>query len=58
LEQVHGTVVVLKDAWRNKIGHAHGRLILMRSDFTPDIAEEIMIAARGFMRRLATELPK
>ncbi|MGD0660513.1 MAG: hypothetical protein ABSD38_20830 [Syntrophorhabdales bacterium] len=58
LEQMHGLVEALKSAWRNKIDHAQGRLILMAVDFTPDIAEEIIIASRSFMRRLATEMPK
>jgi len=55
---MHGLVEALKSAWRNKIDHAQGRLILMAVDFTPDIAEEIIIASRSFMRRLATEMPK
>lgn len=58
LEQIHGTTEALKTAWRNKIDHAQGRLVLMTVDFVPDIAEEIMIASRSFMRRLATEMPK
>ena len=57
LEQVHGTVEALKSAWRNKISHAQGRLFLMGSEFSPDVAEEIMLASRRFMRRLATEMP-
>jgi hypothetical protein len=57
LEQVNGTVGALNNAWRNKISHAQGRLVLMTSEFSPDVAEEIMIASRSFMRRLATEMP-
>ena len=57
LEQMHGVVEALKSAWRNKISHAHGRLVLMSSEFSPDVAEEIMVASRSFMRRLATEMP-
>jgi hypothetical protein len=57
LEQVQGTVEALKNAWRNKIGHAQGRLTLMTKDFTPEIAEEILFASRAFMRRLADGLP-
>jgi hypothetical protein len=57
LEQIQGTVEALKNACRNKIGHAQGRLTLMSKDFTPDIAEEILIASRAFMRRLADGLP-
>lgn len=58
IEQVQGTVSSLKNAWRNKISHAHGKLTLLTSDFSPDIAEEILMATRAFMRRLAVEMPK
>ena len=57
LEQMAATVEGLKNAWRNKVSHAHGKLTLMTSDFSPDIAEEILMATRAFMRRLATEGP-
>jgi hypothetical protein len=57
LEQMHGTVAGLKNAWRNKISHAHGKLVLMTTDFSPDVAEEILISSRSFMRRLAEGLP-
>lgn len=57
-KQMHATVTALQDAWRNKISHTQGRLVVMTSDFPPFVAEEILIASRGFMRRLATDLPK
>jgi hypothetical protein len=57
LEQVQGTIEALRLAWRNKISHAQNRLVVLGSDFTPDIAEEIIFATRGFMRRLADGLP-
>jgi len=56
-EQVQGTVEGLKNAWRNKISHAHGKLAVLTSDFAPDVAEEIIFASRAFMRRLATDGP-
>lgn len=56
-EQVQGTVEGLKNAWRNKISHAQGRLAVLTPDFTPDATEEIILASRAFMRRLATEGP-
>ena len=34
-----------------------GRTMLMTADFSPAVAMEIIHATRGFMRRLATELP-
>jgi hypothetical protein len=57
LEQMEGTVAGLKNAWRNKISHAHGRLFLMTTDFSPDVAEEILMSSRSFTRRLAEGLP-
>jgi hypothetical protein len=57
IEQLHGTVEALKNAWRNKISHATGR-IKMGTDFIPDVAQEIIMASRALMRRLATDLPR
>lgn len=57
LEQMHGTIEGPKNAWRNKISHAQGRLALLTADFSPDVAEEILLATRAFMRRLATDAP-
>jgi len=58
LVQVQGTVEALKNAWRNKISHVEGRLILVTKDFSPEVAEEILFATRAFMRRLANGLPQ
>jgi hypothetical protein len=57
LEQVHGTVAGLKNAWRNKISHVQGKSVLMTKDFSPEVAQEILYATRAFMRRLADGLP-
>lgn len=57
LEQVYGTVTALKNSWRNKISHTHGRLVLLTIEFAPEIAHEIVVASRALLRRLATELP-
>lgn len=57
LEQISATIEALKSAWRNKISHAQDKLVLLTSDFTPEIAEEILLASRSFMRRLATDAP-
>ena len=57
LEQMNNQVQAMKSAWRNKVNHVEGRLAVMKPEFTPDIAEEIMVASRAFMRRLATEMP-
>jgi hypothetical protein len=58
LEQVQATAEALKNAWRNKVSHVQGRLaVALGGEFTPEIAEEIMMATRSFMRRLAEEMP-
>jgi hypothetical protein len=57
LEQIHGSVEGMKNAWRNKISHVQGRLTLMTKDFSPEVAEEILIASRAFMRRLLEAVP-
>lgn len=59
LEQLQGTVEALKNAWRNKISHAHGKLTIMTGEeFHPDVVQEILSATRAFMRRLADGLPE
>ncbi len=56
-EQINQKAQTMKHAWRNKVNHVAGKLAVIRSDFAPDIAEEIIIATRGFMRTLATDIP-
>jgi hypothetical protein len=48
----------MKDSWRHKISHVDNKLEWMDTDFSPEVAGEIVSATRGFMRRLATDLPK
>lgn len=57
LEQVQGTVEGLKNAWRNKISHVNGKLVLITKETSPQVAEEILFATRAFVRRLAEGLP-
>jgi hypothetical protein len=57
ISQMDAVAYSLMTAWRHKIDHAAGRLALLPGDFAPEIAEEIASATRGFMRRLADELP-
>lgn len=58
LEHVIPLMLAIKDAWRHKISHVENKLIWMDTAFTPQIAEEIILSTRGFMRRLGTDLPK
>jgi hypothetical protein len=48
----------IKDSWRHKISHVDNKLEWMDTDFSPQVAGEIISATRGFMRRLAADLPK
>lgn len=48
----------IKDSWRHKISHVDNKLEWMDTDFSPEVAGEIISATRGFMRRLAEDLPK
>jgi hypothetical protein len=48
----------IKDSWRHKISHVDNKLEWMDTDFSPEVAGEIISATRGFMRRLAQDLPK
>lgn len=56
-EQIYATIEGLKNACRNKVSHAHNKWVVMTSDFSPDVGEEILFAPRAFMRRLATDAP-
>ena len=57
IEQLNGTVAALKDAWRNKVSHSQGKLVLLTVEFNDHVAEEILVASRAFVRRVATDLP-
>jgi len=56
LKQVLPLMLAIKDSWRHKISHVENKLEWLDTDFSPQLAEEIMTATRGFMRRLAAEL--
>jgi hypothetical protein len=58
LEQINQSVESMKLAWRNKVNHEANRLVVMTPDFSEPVAQEIIMATRGFMRRLATEIPR
>jgi hypothetical protein len=58
LEQISPLMLAMQSAWRHKVSHAESRLVLMKGEFQPYVAEEIMFTTRAFMRRLAYELPK
>ena len=57
IEQVHASAEALKRAWRNKVSHTQGRLVVLSSDFKHDVAEDILSASRAFLRWLAESIP-
>ncbi|MGC2755473.1 hypothetical protein [Candidatus Binatus sp.] len=57
LEQISPLMLAMQNAWRHKVSHAGNRLVLLKGEFQPFVAEEIIFATRAFMRRLATDLP-
>lgn len=58
LENTVPLAIVVKDSWRHKLEHVENQIIWLDTDFSPSVAEEIISAARGFMRKLAQELPE
>jgi hypothetical protein len=56
LNHILPLMLAMKNSWRHKISHVDDRLKWLDTDFSPQLAEEIMKAIRGFMRQLATEL--
>lgn len=54
IELIGQSLESMKMAWRNKISHADKKLVILTSDFSEQVAEEIITASRGFMRTLAT----
>jgi hypothetical protein len=57
LEQSSARIESMKQAWRNKVNHAAGKLSVEKSGINDAIAEEIIMATRSFMRQLADGLP-
>jgi hypothetical protein len=47
----------MEQGWRHKISHIDNKLVLVNGEFAPEVASEIVIATRAFMRRLAVEMP-
>ncbi|HSY35561.1 MAG TPA: hypothetical protein VK814_07425 [Acidobacteriaceae bacterium] len=58
LEDVVPLAMVVKDSWRHKLTHVDNQIVWEDTDFSPMVAEEIISATRGFMRKLALALKK
>ena len=58
LENVVPLAIVVKDSWRHKLDHVDNQIVWIDTDFSPNVAEEIISATRALMRKLANELPQ
>jgi len=58
LKNVIPLASAIKDSWRHKISHVDNQLEWVDTDFSPQVASEIISATCGFMRRLAADLPR
>jgi hypothetical protein len=57
LESVLPLATAMKDSWRHKLDHVDNQIKWLDTDFSPAVAEQIIFAVRGFMEKLALELP-
>jgi hypothetical protein len=57
LESIVPLATVIKDNWRHKLEHVDNQIVWIDTDFSKNVAEEIISATRGFMRKLASDLP-
>jgi len=58
LDEFVDLAIVMKDRWRHKLDHVDNQIQWFDTDFSPEVAQEIILATRGFMRKLASDLPK
>jgi hypothetical protein len=58
LENLLPLAFAMKESWRHKMDHVANKIEWMDTDFSPEVASDIISATRGFMRRLASDLPK
>jgi hypothetical protein len=58
LKEIVPMIAAVRDSSRHKISHVDNQLVWLDSDMSPQIASEVISATRGFMRRLAAELPQ
>lgn len=65
VERAHGNLLSsvlpfafsIRNEWRHKISHVDNQLVWLDTDFSPGLAMEIITAVRGFMKKLAADLP-
>jgi hypothetical protein len=57
LQAIVPMIVAVKDSLRHKVMHVDNKLEWLNTNFTLEIAAEVISSTRGFMRRLAEDLP-
>lgn len=58
LDHVVPLAIIVRDNWRHKLDHVDNQIIWVESDFSADVAGQIISAIRAFMAKLALELPQ
>jgi hypothetical protein len=58
LESLAPMAHAMKDSWRHKISHVENKIEWLDTDFSPKVASDIITATRGFMERIAKDMPK
>lgn len=58
LESLAPMARAMKESWRHKISHVENKLEWLDTDFSPKVASDIITATRGFMERIAKDIPK
>jgi hypothetical protein len=58
LDEIMPFAFSMKNQWRHKIYHVENKLVWVDTDFSPQMARDIIGAVRGFMDKLATAIPK
>lgn len=58
LEHTVHLAVIVRDNWRHKLDHVENQIIWVESDFSADVAGQIISAVRAFMGKLAADLPQ
>lgn len=57
LDEIMPFALSMKNQWRHKISHVENKLVWIDTDFSPQMAKDIIGAVRAFMDKLATGLP-
>jgi len=50
--------LAIRNSWRHKLSHVDNKIEWADTDFSQNVAQDILSATRGFMEKLARDLPK